>query len=249
MESENINNQKMVANTLTILEDRKNAVISLLTDYGIEPGDNIYQEVANLDYSSISDWLLSQLHAFGTTSNPYSIAANILNDFSSHEAKQLICAIHYLELSNLLDIYLSSFISNDKGITDAQCLTVGGLFAEMERCGVGIGLKSAYSTSQRQKAKNKSGTKGIVRLAFEKICTQINSTSFNDFIEAIEPVEDGDGPQDNDLVADLYEALTDPIQIHHFELSDSKLSFMSRDGQEESRSIGTIKNILSKIKL
>jgi len=99
---------------------------------------------------------------------------------------------------------------------------------------------------QSKKAKMREGQIGPLKHAIAHICKELGSTSYPIFLDKITPVKKDDNPIDNELVGDLYNSLSDPINIHHFELSETHLYFKCRDGKEKSRTINRIRTILSK---
>jgi len=125
-------------------------------------------------------------------------------------------------------------------------------FSEEEILNGAIGegaRKALMKIKQGKGGRGKKGSKLELKRSMELICQEIKSTSYPEFKKRIGPVKEGYKPEDNELILDLYGNLNDPIEIHHFEIDKKYLYFKYRDNTQEKRTIGTIRNILSKIKL
>ncbi|MBI4006296.1 MAG: hypothetical protein HY356_06470 [Gammaproteobacteria bacterium] len=103
------------------------------------------------------------------------------------------------------------------------------------------------SEKNRKAAKKRAGNVGIFKHAIVRICQKINSKSYEDFINAIS--DDSENMNDSETVSELYEQLTDRINIHHFQNEGGYLKFQTRDGKDDKRKLTTVRNILSKINL
>ena len=108
-----------------------------------------------------------------------------------------------------------------------------------------------HSVEQSKRGQNRKGTKGYVRHAIEKICKEIGSNSYENFMEALS--DKFESMEDSELIEDLYESSKDHIYIHKFTIDTSdiktakQLIFQNRQGIEDKRAIKTIKNYLSEI--
>jgi len=115
---------------------------------------------------------------------------------------------------------------------------------------IGEGARKALvKIKQGKRGEGKKDSKGKLRRSMELICQEINSKSYPVFIEKIEPVKEGEKPEDNKFISNLCEKLKDRLEIHHFELDKKYLYFKYRDNTQCKKTIGTIRNILSDIKL
>jgi len=105
------------------------------------------------------------------------------------------------------------------------------------------------SRKQSERGAKKSGTVGDLKHALTKISLSIGTTSWPKVKEAI---------KNRELISELYESATDPINIHDFRLSgisgdrredrEDLLIYTTRDNQPGSKKVDYIRKILSKIK-
>lgn len=132
-----------------------------------------------------------------------------------------------------------NFTDEDVYIYSAHSLAMIVQYAFGDRDFLKKDLKK-FCITQGEKGAMKRGAEGDLKHAIRKICIFIGSTAWPKFKEVI---------KDRDKIRHLYEARTDRINIHDFKLEGDRLLFQSRDVGEDSRAIGTIKNILSEINL
>jgi hypothetical protein len=88
----------------------------------------------------------------------------------------------------------------------------------------------------------KRGRRGALWLAIERICKEINSRHWDDVLLALDNA---------DLMADVYHAASNPIDIEVTEVDelDKFLRYRTRGGADKEVSFARLKNILAEIKI
>ena len=232
------------------LEERRNIVTSLLEEHKVIKGDPIYNvTLNNFNYQWIRDLVASNFHDLSQDIELKEFTPLQLRK-TDEEMQQIFIGIFYLALDDLLLKHLTIHINNNNSISEDNCLATASCLAEIEKLGLALGLPKIsdefLKNRQSTTGKKKKGSVGVLKHAVERICRNIGSISFQDFKETVSPDEDGTW---SETVEDLYSAIENPINIHHIQIEDGLFKFGRRDGVDDNRSITTIRNILSKIKL
>ena len=224
----------------TALKGNRDSVIQFLNSYGIEKGDATYTGVTDSGEQVLHSILRHRLHVdYGNQTDPHPVLEAVLKKISI-KGDQLLGAILYLELDGKLQEILTKNIKGKNNISEENCIGIAVILAEMEMCATAIGLEGMLSDRNAAAARKGANKERYLKHDIRKICLSAGSTSWTEFKKAI---------KDRELIQDLYEAGTDRIGIKDFQIQGDRLLFNSRKKGEEDRSIGTIKNILSEIKL
>jgi len=108
-------------------------------------------------------------------------------------------------------------------------------------------LENQYSQLQSNAAKQKKGTMLPLKHGIIKICKKINSTKYDDFLEAFTHDEHSVDP-DTKLIMDLYGTRRDPINIRELHIEKGRFKYTKCNGDKKSVPVKRLKDILREVR-